>query len=129
MSIEEYRQRPIRFLELHHHEPWRLKLYSISCKAERVSDAIVEIVKSKLPSWLLRSTDSALANDRIGTVIIHEAREGYFVLTNWWIDRVMLQNHTYQSTYDDPAHFSDFSASGIIACAWELQVISFETDA
>jgi hypothetical protein len=124
----KYTKRSIRFLELYKHDNWQIKIYSISNKNEFISNEIVAIVKENLTNWLSKSSNYELETFDIANLIIHEGREGYFVLTNWWIDDEMLQNHAYFSTYDNPTHFSNFSDKGIIACTWELAIICFERD-
>lgn len=131
MSIikTRYQTRPIRFIELHEHQDWMIKIYSISIKNERVPSTHIELAKQQLNEWLKLSKNYPLTTYRIATLIIHEGREGCFAILNWWIDDNMLQNHVFVATQDDPLYFKLFSDKGIITCVWELAVIWFERNA
>ena len=124
-----YQTRPIRFIELHEHQDWMIKIYSISIKSERVLSTHIELAKQQLNEWLKLSTNYPLTTYRIATLIIHEGREGCFAILNWWIDDNMLQNHVFVAIHEDPDHFKLFSDKGIITCVWELTVIWFERNA
>ncbi|SDI82664.1 hypothetical protein SAMN04487954_101407 [Billgrantia gudaonensis] len=69
--------------------------------------------------------------DRYGVVvmIVHEAREGCYVLLDWWTGENMLQHHVYFSRDPNDPEFSDVTQTGIVACVWELKVLSFEREA
>lgn len=124
-----YQTRPIRFIELHEHQDWMIKIYSISIKSERVLSTHIELAKQQLNEWLKLSKNYPLTTYRLATLIIHEGREGCFAILNWWIDDNMLQNHVFVAIHEDPDHFKLFSDKGIITCVWELAVIWFERNA
>jgi len=131
MSIikTQYQTRPIRFIELHEHQDWIIKIYSICIKNERVSSTHIELAKQQLNEWLKLSKNYPLTTYQLATLIIHEGKEGCFAILNWWIDDNMLQNHVFVATHSDPDHFKLFSDKGIITCVWELAVIWFERNA
>lgn len=125
-----YQTRPIRFLEILEHENWKIKLYSISVKSEKVSDFFVKQAKKQLSEWLAQSTYYAdLATYNIATLILHEGKEGCFAIINWWIDENMLQQFVYLASKENSDEFVLFSDKGIITCTWEMAVLWFERNA
>ncbi|HRI33870.1 MAG TPA: hypothetical protein PLD02_08950 [Saprospiraceae bacterium] len=124
-----YQTRPIRFIELHEHQDWIIKIYSISIKNEFAPSTHIELAKQQLNEWLKLSKNYPLTTYRIATLIIHEGKEGCFAILNWWIDDNMLQNHVFVATHEDPDHYKLFSDKGIITCVWELAVIWYERNA
>ena len=138
MTIQHpYKPRPIRFLGIHtHSDPengtWQIKLYAISVRSEFQPADMTELIehsKKQLPAWLAESCNYVLTTYNIATLILHEGKEGYFAIINWWIDDNMLQNHVYLSTFAKPDEFTLFSSGGIMTCVWELAVIWFERTA
>jgi hypothetical protein len=122
-----YKARPIRFLEVHSHQGWLVKIYSISAHHEFVSPENVREAKENLTEWLAKSQLNNLETYQIANLIIHEAREGCFAVINWWIDDNMLQHFVYfknQSTT-----FQPYSNQGVVTCVWELAVLWFERNA
>ena len=65
----------------------------------------------------------------MAVLIVHEAREGRFVLLDWRTGENMLQHHVYFSPDTDNPEFRDMAQTGIAACVWELKVLSFEREA
>lgn len=133
-----YAKRPIRFLELAAIGDWRVKAYGISVNNERPDSGLIRAAKrlasEKLPN---PATDSGhddqntLSQDRYGVavLIIHEGREGSFVLIDWWVGENMLQNHVYFSPDFESREFSYVNPTGTMACVWELRILSFERQA
>lgn len=138
MTIQHpYKPRPIRFLGVYTHSDaengtWQIKLYGISVRSDFQPEDMTELIdhaKRNLPVWLVNSRNYALETYNIATLILHEGKEGYFAILNWWIDENMLQNHVYLSTFAKPGEFTLFSGGGIMTCVWELAVIWFERTA
>lgn len=124
--MDTYQTRPIRFLEVHQHQDWRVKIYSISVRNEKVGDELVQYAKTHLANWIANAKNYDLETYQMATLILHEGREGNFAIINWWIDENMLQNHVYYSSYEQPNVFINYSDKGIQTCVWELAVIWFE---
>lgn len=122
---EPYATRPIRFLELTEQDGWRLKVYGISIYDEKPDS---QLVTAAIQLAFERLPEPATADERYGAaiLIVHEGREGNFVLVDWWFGENMLKNFVYFSPHDDPTAFEDISASGTMACVWEVRVLSFE---
>lgn len=51
------------------------------------------------------------------------------MFVDYWADENELRHHVYVSPSDDPASLEYVTPTGLIACAWELRVLSFEGDA
>jgi hypothetical protein len=124
-----YRPRPIRFLEIHQHDDWRIKIYSISACSERVHPQTIQYAKLQLPTWMMQSQHYPLDTYQVATLILHEGKEGCFAIINWWIDENMLQQFVYLASYNNPSHFEIYSDKGIITCVWEMAVLWFERNA
>jgi hypothetical protein len=127
--MQRYAPRPVRFLGLIACNDWRIKVYSISVKAERVENGVLEHVRSLLPAWLTNSTLYDLPTYRIATLILHEGKEGCFAIVSWWIDINMLQTCVYLATDPEQRDFCFFSDRGMFTCVWELGVHWFERNA
>lgn len=123
-----YQQRPIRFIEIHRHNDWQIKLYSISIKNEYVSKENIQNVKQNLDAWLSKRCIYNLETYKIATLIIHEGKEGCFAIINWWIDENMLQSFVYLKKYSE-TEFQLFSQDGITTCVWEMAVWWHERNA
>ncbi|MBK9735489.1 MAG: hypothetical protein IPO92_11160 [Saprospiraceae bacterium] len=129
MTFKPYTKRPIRFIKIIQEHDWQIKVYSISVLRERIHEDRIITVLPKLSEWLSKHKNTNLAHYHIATLIMHEGREGIFVIINWWLDENMLQHYVYFASYDDPTNFTLYSGNGIISCVWELAVIWFERNA
>lgn len=128
MKTEVYQTRPIRFIEIYACAGWRVKIYSISVKAETVAAEQLFEAKKQLPIWLENSKITALQNYQIATLIIHEGNEGCFAVMSWWVDENMLQLFAYLRWYGQP-QFHLLSDKGIVSCVWEMAILCFERNA
>ncbi|WP_148255318.1 isochorismatase [Aidingimonas lacisalsi] len=139
-----YATRPIRFLELAIIDGWRVKTYGISAQGDTPNATLVqtarELASKALPTPPVQLNGSAGSDDGnepfdsldrygVAVMIVHEAREGCFVLLDWWTGENMLQHHVYFSRDTTNPEFADVSQTGIGACVWELKVLSFEREA
>src|SRR5688500_234490 len=124
---EPYRARAVRFLELWRHLGWRIKLYGIAYdkglpKANLIS-AAKRVAAERLPQ-------PACEQGRygVGFVGVHEGRGANLIFVDWWADENELHHHVYISSSDDPERMEYTTASGLIACVWDLRLMGFETD-
>ncbi len=124
-----YSPRPVRFIELYEINSWRIKIYSISLKAETVSERTIKHAKKNIIEWLKKTENCNLPTYKIATLILHEGKEGCFAIINWWIDENMLQLFVYLASTENPDGFKLFSNNGIITCVWELEILWFERNA
>lgn len=140
IAIESsYQTRPIRFMQLLEINGWQIKVYGISAHRESPDSAIVEaaqeLAQAQLPMppvWSAApGSGSTVSEDRYGVaiLIVHEGREGNFVLVSWWVGENMLQHHVYYAPPNPPFTFEYLSPTGLIACVWELAVLAFERQA
>ncbi|HOZ75766.1 MAG TPA: hypothetical protein PLI38_10970 [Flavobacterium sp.] len=128
MKTKFYQSRPIRFLEIYACAGWRVKIYSISLKAETVTAQAIIEAKKQLPAWLENSKITALENYQIATLILHEGNEGCFAVLIWWADENMLQLFAYLRLYGE-SHFHLISNKGTVSCVWEMAFLWFERNA
>lgn len=125
----EYKPRPVRFLELYNHRDWQIKIYSISAKNETVSTEIVGYAKRNLAGMLEKDAIENLETYNTAILILHEGREGYFIIISWWIGENLLRHYVYSAPIENPSVFTLYSNNGIITCIWEMAVLWFERNA
>lgn len=124
-----YKTRPVRFLEIHQQDNWKVKIYSISVKNKLVNVQFINSAKQQMGSWLSKATDYSLDTYNAATLILHEGKEGCFAIINWWTDENMLQHYVYLAGNETPAVFKPFANNSIITCVWEMAVLWFERNA
>lgn len=124
-----YTSRPIRFLEIFIVKNWHLKFYSISCAKKIVDLKWIEVGKQKIEEWLQHEKEYEYVNYKIGTLIIHEGREGVFFILSFWVDENMMQVYVYFTEYSDVNNFKLISKNGLFSCVWEMAVLNFEREA
>jgi hypothetical protein len=122
---EPYQPRPIRFLELWQVADWRLKVYGIAYQRPLPRPELVAAAKKAAHAQL-----SQVCNDYehygVGFLGVHDGRESNFVFVNFWADENELHHHIYVSPQAKPARLVEVTASGLLACVWDLRVICFE---
>ena len=125
-TLNSYKSRPIRFIELYQQDDWIIKSYSICKDQEVVDKSLLELAKSNLKKWLKNAKNYPLKTYKIATLILHQCKEGCFAIINWWIDENMLQTHVYLLDKEEPRVCKEYSHKGIFTCVWELEVLWFE---
>jgi hypothetical protein len=125
---EAYDVRPIRFLELWRELEWALKVYGIAYRRERPREELVEAAKEMARKRLTNSTNSD-NHYRVGFLGVHDSRGANFVYLDYWADENELHHHVYVSPSEEPASLEYVTPTGLIACKWDLRVLSFESDA
>lgn len=130
-----YQHRPVRFVELWQPTSnWRLKVYGINVDHTRNSEATV------LDDTLLASAKATIASNvrqpefmgkaahGIGFMIVHQGILGNWIMLDWWSHEILWNQLLFRS---DSAAKPDIQpvTNGIIACVWEIPLISFERDA
>jgi hypothetical protein len=129
LSLQEaYNVRPIRFLGLWREARWTLKVYGIAYGRERPREELVEAAKQVARERLTISTNS-VNHYGVGFLGVHDGRGANFVFVDYWADENELHHHVYISPSDDPTSLKYVTPTGLIACAWDLRVLSFERDA
>ena len=126
---QTYRTRPVKFIEVLSCGEWQVKIYSISLNNPVVNEQSLNAAKQMLPVWLEKHNIYELDTYQVATLILHEGKEGCFVIINWWIDENMLQQFVYLETYTAPGIYNLYSDNGIFTCVWEMAVLWFERNA
>ena len=125
--FETYQPRIISFetkLEL---DTWNIKVYTISKQNKFASQAILENSIAQLPKWLKEIEASNLPIYQQAFLIVHEAREGVWILLNWWTGGEMVQSKVFFSHFDRPDQIVDspYKTSSLL-CVWELEIFAHE---
>ncbi len=123
----KYSTRPIRFLELWNYEDWKMKVYGISSAGDNPRGKLVEKAKEIAMDIL---PIPAITENRygVGFVGIHEGEGASFIFVDWWTNENELIHHVYVASHENPADFEYVTPTGLIACCWDLKVLSFERD-
>lgn len=58
--------------------------------------------------------------------MIHEGRDGVWVILSWWTGENMLRSVTFATSAAMPKEFVITPKEGGMVCVWELEVIDFE---
>lgn len=125
--MEQFKKRAVSYLGLHEFNDWKFKIYSLKYDETRIIPDIEKIIKSKLPNWVKEKTQiNSFPNYKIGTVIIHEAKDCVLTIVNWWVYENVIQNHVYFSELDSPNDIEDYSNKGVQFCVWEMNIIWHE---
>lgn len=125
--MEKFKKRAVKYLDIIEFGDWKFKLYSLKYNELRVTPEIENIIKAILPDWIKeKSQINNFPNYKMGTVIIHEAKDSILVVVNWWIYENVIQGHVYTSEYENPNKFVDFSSKGLQFCVWEMNILWHE---
>ncbi len=125
---ENYRARPIRFVDLWELGEWKLKFYSITYTDDPLSPALVDAAH-QVALARLKESASRTNHYGVGFVGIHQGKTGNFVFVDWWADENELHHHVYVSPSGKPDKLEYMTPSGLTACAWDLYLIGHERDA
>jgi hypothetical protein len=125
---EAYDVRPIRFLELWREARWTLKVYGIAYGREHPREELVEAAKQVAHERLTHSTNDE-NHYGVGFLGVHDGRGANFVYLDYWADENELHHHLYLSPSEEPASLEYVTPTGLMACAWDVRVLSFERDA
>ena len=120
--------RPIRFLELWQPAGWQIKLYGIAYGRPAPRGELIEAGK-KMAQAILVTMAKKTKHYSVGFLGVHDGRTENFVFVDWWADENELHHHVFISPTDEPAELLDMTATGPMACVWDLRVIGFERDA
>jgi hypothetical protein len=129
MQIDQpYRTRHIRLLQLWAAGDWRLKLYGIGMRPGSPAAELVEAARELALQVLPRP---AVTSSRygVGFMGVHEGKGASMVFVDWWERQNELHHHAWRSERTDSTEFEYVSPHGLVACVWDLAVISFEREA
>lgn len=109
------------------HKDWHVKLYTITMDEAVVIDPAFLNAATDFAVNILIRDSAGFESYHVSFVILHWAREGYFLLVCRWVDENMLMEDVFFSTFSDPLAFTRFHENRITACVWELFVIYRES--
>ncbi|AWX44363.1 hypothetical protein HME9304_01363 [Flagellimonas maritima] len=129
-NFEIYKPRLIDFLGVRQFSNWKVKLYTITNNQSFQSKKNLKKTLSELPNWLLEVDSLKLQNYKVAFLIVHEAREGTWILLSWWTGGEMIQSKVYFSTQENPLQItsSPYKTNALL-CVWELEVFAHERKA
>jgi len=125
--FEVYKPRSIGFSDLMSIQDWKVKVYTITNKNEFTSNHIRENITKHLPVWLKQIDSNTLPVYKQAFLIIHEAREGVWILLNLWTGGEMIETKVFFSGFDTPQVITDspYNTNSLL-CVWELEVFAHE---
>ena len=128
--FERYLDRPKSFFGLVTAENFTVKVYTITNRREFESESTLEAAIKMLPDWVEKINQSQIVAHQNAFLIVHEAREGVFILLCWWTGGEMLETEIYFSAYDKPLLIiPSIYPNKHLLCVWELEIIQHERDA
>jgi len=125
---EPFARREVRFLELWQPTGWSIKIYGLTHPRRAMPGGEFLAAVKMLAAPLLGSV-APQDHHGAGFFILHAARKANFILLDHWTGENTIRQNAYTSTFDEPEAFTDMTASRLVACVWELQVLSFERQA
>ena len=125
-EFETYQARKITYEGLEEVDGWQVKLYTISQRNSFQAVESLQAVQTQLDGLLALAYQSALPLHQHAFVIVHEAREGIWVLLNWWTGGEMLETMTRFISPDTPTELLPSPHTGPLICIWELEVVWHE---
>ena len=128
ISFTPYQPRLIQSLGILLCKNWRIKVYSITVNNEPITKTQLQHVIGQLDTWLEYSSEQGYRHYDIATLIIHQGRDGYYILLSCWVEENMLQNFVYlkEEQHND---FKLISDKGIAVCIWEMRIWWHERNA
>lgn len=120
-----YQPRPVQFLEIWRYGSWRIKLYGIAYDRPSPEPFLIDKAKSIAGHLLPAARD----HYGVGFMGVHQGKTGHFIFVDWWARENELNHHVFISDPASPMDFSNQTASGVMACVWDLAVISHERNA
>ncbi|MDF1816352.1 MAG: isochorismatase [Verrucomicrobiales bacterium] len=123
--FEEYRPRPIQFLENWRIDAWIIKVYGITYTEDPLDQILIESAREAIIERLKESA-SETNHYGVGFAGIHQGKTGKFVFVDWWADENELHHHVYVSQSEKPSELKYMTPTGLTACAWDLYLICHE---
>lgn len=126
MVGNQYRTRPVRFLELWRCDGWQVKVYGIAYQRQAPRAELVRAAKRAAQGRLPQPPDGG---ERAGAavLIVHDALGSTWALVQWWEGNI-LYHHVHGGDPATPAILAPVT-DGPMACTYELAVIGFERQA
>ena len=122
---ELYEPRPVRPLGVRQLDDWRIKVYAITYRRAKLSDALRDAALERARARLPRPAVTA-SRPGAGFLGIHEGRDSNFAFLDWWADENELHHHVWFSAPHEPGALREWTPQDAIACVWDLAVVGFE---
>jgi hypothetical protein len=108
---------------------WRVKAYTIAHGARAAADpATLDAVRRLAFAGIAAHADG-FEHHAAGFAIFHMGADGDYLLTFWWHGENMLAARIHIGSREKIAAMEDRTATGLMPCVWEMEVIGFERDA
>jgi hypothetical protein len=124
---EPYAPRPIRFLGVHEHAGWRIKLYSITYGDSPLDRATFNTGLQLAIPDLPQPAESA-HRPGVGFAIFHQGRGWHYLVLNWWDNENELPQRIWVRERDGATARWRRAEGNQSICVWDLQVIFFERE-
>jgi hypothetical protein len=127
--FEGYKSRLIQHAQLVEIAGWYVKVYTVTNRPAFNSEQTLHAVTSALAQWIKIPEQTSLPVYQHAFLIVHEAREGVWILFNWWTGGEMINRRTWFADFDQPALLQHQPQNDGLVCVWELEVIAHERQA
>ncbi len=125
-----YKPRKIDFHGIQKAGNWHIKVYTITVNEKFGSLLTLTTVIENLEELFVKNANSSvLSTHRSAFVIIHEAKEGVWILFSWWTDGEMLATLVRFASFDHPTKIVPSPHEYALVCIWELEVYMHERKA
>ena len=126
-TFEHYTARAIQFVDTVQAGDWYIKVYQQTMNEQFGALATFDRVLKHLEEWVTIPEKTSLPVYQHAFVIVHEAREGVWILLFWWTGGEMLNRSTWFASYDEPERLQHQPESDRLVCVWELEIVSART--
>lgn len=126
-NFDLYKDRNITFRDLIIIDDWAVKVYTISMNESFQSNAILNNCINHIEKWLETPKSSTLPVHNAAFLIVHEGREGVWILFNWWTGGEMIETQVFFASYDQPSIIKTSPHDGALICIWEMEVKTHES--
>ena len=128
-TFEHYTARAIQFVDTIQAGDWYVKVYQQTMNEQFGALATFDRVLKHLEEWVTIPEKTSLPVYQHAFVIVHEAREGVWILLFWWTGGEMLNRSTWFASYDEPERLQHQPESDRLVCVWELEIVLHERKA
>lgn len=102
-----------------------MKVYGIAYDRPRPDAELVDVAKQLAARTLSEAKDAY----GVGFIGVHQGKTSHFIFVDWWAQENELHHHVFISPLETPLDFREATATGVMACVWDLAVLQFERDA
>lgn len=125
--FDPYKPRAIMFKESLYCNGWNIKVYTITNQEEFKAKHIFQNIGRHVPVWIDQIENTTLPTYKQAFLIVHEAREGVWILLNWWTGGEMIETKVLFSSFETPEQITDSPyGTNSLLCVWELEVFAHE---